>query len=102
MDPNKIDLITQKADGTVVLIIVGGDSCDGSKQHLSILQSKVNTYLAFALEGELEKRLPEARGMKFELQLDCSSPLDSATIAFVEEINRALVGHGTIFRVNIE
>ena len=57
-----IDLISTDASGCVVLTVSDHLDWSDSAQHQSILQEKLNKYLAFVESGEILERYPDAKG----------------------------------------
>jgi len=72
--PSTVDLITHdpKRD-QFVLIIVHSGAWDGSADEEDSLLQKLNSYLHFALDGELTRRYPQAMGKNIRLQIDGTS-----------------------------
>ena len=97
-----IDLITfdSKAD-TVVLIMVETRPWDGSGERKAQVEAKVNTYVAYAREGQLVRQYPQVKGKPVRIQLDCSAELDETTAVFLGGLSAALASRGFEFRVNV-
>ncbi|MEQ4209771.1 DUF6572 domain-containing protein [Actinopolymorpha sp. B9G3] len=66
-DPGKVDLVAETADGVVELVIVADAPWTGSDAQLSSLQDKVQTYVSFALDGQMERSFPEAAGRPWRI-----------------------------------
>lgn len=58
-DRDKVDIVTECADGAVTLIITDHLHW-GDPEHLFALQEKLNTYLAFIETGQIADHAPEA------------------------------------------
>ena len=58
--PNKIDTIATK-DEKVILSIIQADAIDDD--NLIQLQEKINNYLAYILDGQLDNDFPKYRGL---------------------------------------
>ena len=71
-EPNSIDIVVpENRDGDAELVLVDQlpwkfDEDD----HLSLLQEKINTYLAFVETGQLIEEFPTARDRKIVLKID--------------------------------
>ncbi len=55
-----IDVVSKDPKGTIVLSISDHLDWDNTKQHLLILQEKINTYLNFVDSGEICEKYPDA------------------------------------------
>jgi hypothetical protein len=70
-DASKIDLVSLTADGgTVELHIVADAPWTGSDDELMSLQQKINTYVGFALDGQLHASYPETKGLGWRIVID--------------------------------
>ncbi len=69
-----IDLIAADAAHQMVrLIIIGPDEWDGFDGELEKLQEKINTYLSYAVDGELHTSFPHLAQHRVCIQIDNSS-----------------------------
>ena len=69
--------------GEAVLIMVEPRAWDGSEERLFQLQEKINSYLSFALDGEMTDAFPHLAGKPVRLQLDCAVAPDAMTEHFI-------------------
>ena len=70
-DTNVIDVIMQDPrTGTIVLIMVETRRWEGSKTQLFELAEKIQTYVSFAVDGQLVEMHPEAKGKKVRFAVD--------------------------------
>ncbi len=67
----------------VTLLMVEARPWDGSELRLFQLQEKINTYLSFALDGEMAEAYPALMGKVLKLRLDCATTPDSMTWHFI-------------------
>ena len=74
---------------------------DGSADRVLQLQEKINNYLSFALDGQLERQHPGSVGKPIRLQLDCVGPPDPETEHFVELVREKLRTQAIRFVVNV-
>ncbi len=100
-NPNVIDLITLRQDGTLVLIMTEERPWDGSMTRLAELQAKVNAYLSFIMDGHWESTFPGIKPERYELQLDCSHEPDLCTLNFISHVNDVLKKFSTQLIVSI-
>jgi hypothetical protein len=98
----KIDLITRAKNGTFVLVLVQRKKWTASDAQLRGLQKRFNEYAAFALDGELTKRYPEAEGKRVKIRLDIEHAPDRTTKVFLRRITAALAEHGIPLEVSLD
>lgn len=97
-----IDLIAHDpATNFVVLGMTEPRPWDGSDRRVFELQEKVNAYLSFALDGEMEQNFPQCAGKTLRLQLDCVEPPDGKTAHFIALIREQIGFQGIEFSVNV-
>ena len=65
-----VDLVTEGPGDEISLIFVHSGKCDSSRDEEDGLLQKLNSYLNFILDGEFERRYPQAKGRKLRLQID--------------------------------
>ncbi|MEX3958405.1 DUF6572 domain-containing protein [Trinickia sp. EG282A] len=68
--------------------------CEGERQHLLLLQAKLNAYLRFIESGELAKRFPEASGRRIVINVVGKFPLNETAQAFFEKVGAAIDAAG--------
>lgn len=90
LDPGKADLVAETADGVVELVIVADAPCTGSDGQLSSLQDKVQTYVSFAVDGQMGRSIPEAVGVTGQVKFD--SHVVRVLTAAVELVNELTPG----------
>ena len=98
----KIDLITKTKNGVFVLVLIQRRKWTGSDAQLGALQQRLNEYAAFALDGELAKRYPEAKGKRVKIRLDIEHAPDRMTKAFLRRVKAALLAHRIPFEVSLD
>jgi hypothetical protein len=75
---------------------------DGSDARLFQLQEKVNTYLAFALDGEMHEAYPDFVNKPLRLELRCVAPPDTATLHLLELVRVQIAFQGIQLEVRVE
>lgn len=90
--PDRLDIVARKPDGTVVLAMVEHRPWDGSEERLLELQTKIKNYVGFAREG-LVREHPETEGAPVRIQLICVEDPDEVTSRFLEEMRELLAKH---------
>jgi hypothetical protein len=101
-NPSLIDLVTYDPEsGEFALIMTETRPWDGSADRVLELQQKINNYLSFALDGQLERQHPGSVGKAIRLQLDCVSPPDPKTGHFIDLVREKLRGERIRFVVNV-
>ncbi len=97
-----IDLIAQDpASSEVVLGMTEPRPWDGSDRRIYELQEKVNTYLSFALDGEMAENFPQFAEKTVRLQLDCVEAPDPKTEHFIGLIRQQIGFQGIEFSVRV-
>ncbi len=98
-DAETVDLIAEDADHRqVALIMVEARPWEGSEEQVDQLMTKLNRYVAFALDGELLEKVPEAAGKSLRVQLDCASPPPDE---LMDTVRSGLEQHNIGFTVNL-
>jgi len=89
--------------GEVGLIIVdhlGWTNDDQSnKEHMYLLQEKINKYLAFIESGEIYQSYPKARGREPVIIVFARDPMNREAKAFFEEVKAFLLKAGHKLRL---
>ena len=101
-NPRGLDALAFDGEtGEAVLIMVEPRPWDGTEQRLFQLQEKVNSYLSFALDGEMTEAFPHLAGKPVRLQLDCAVPPDSMTEHFITAVREHIALQDMKFAVRI-
>ena len=96
-----IDLAERRPDGTMRLVMQEHRQWDGSDQRLAELQDKVNAYLCFALDGQMEREYPGASAQGLVLELECLDAPDELVRALLRPLREALRPLGVTFDVRL-
>jgi len=72
---------------------------DGSDPRLFQLQEKINAYLSFALDGEMNEAYPAFVGKEVSLRLDCIALPDERTLDFIRIVREQIGYQGIKFEV---
>ena len=98
--PDIIDVIAlDEKTGEVALVMHEPREWDGSDGRLFQLQEKINAYLSFALDGEMNEAYPAFVGKPVRLQLDCATPPDARTLDFIGLVRRQISFQGIKFEI---
>ena len=101
-NPRSLDALAHDAEtGEAVLIMVEPRPWDGSEQRIFQLQEKVNSYLSFALDGEMTDAFPHLAGKPVRLQLDCALPPDLMTEHFITAVREHIALQDMKFAVRV-
>ena len=101
-NPNVIDFLALDSEtDEIVLGITEARPWDGTDQRVYELQEKINTYLGFALGGEMLNNLPQLEGKKLRLQLDCVEEPDAKTQQCITIVNGEVGKYGMKFEVRV-
>ncbi|RSD27812.1 DUF6572 domain-containing protein [Mesobacillus subterraneus] len=69
-DSNSIDAIgVHREQNCVTLALIDSEGWENEKQHLIMLQEKLNSYLNFILSGEIYSSYPDAKGKNVEINI---------------------------------
>ena len=93
-----IDVVSKDKDGTIVLSISDHLDWENTKQHLLILQEKINTYLNFVDSGEIYEKYPEAKGRPIEIEVRFHYGPSMEARAFLAKVKPIVEESGYIFR----
>src|SRR6185369_14886002 len=98
--PDIIDEVAHQAkDDSVVLTIREDTAWDGSDERIAALRSKINTYIAFVVQGQLAKNYPDLVGKPIVISLRCIQHRpDERTIRFLDEANAKVTRYGIQIR----
>ena len=81
----EIDLISHSPEtGVVRLVMIEDRPWDGNGERLFELQEKLNNYLAFACDGEFEKKYPEYKDSPLIIELMAVQQPDEGAAHFLE------------------
>jgi hypothetical protein len=85
--------------GKLVMAMYERRPWDGGEAQLVQLQEKLNAYLSFALDGEMEESFPELAGKPLEIQLRTEHEPGPDVWAFVGRIREQLSFQDIAFEV---
>jgi hypothetical protein len=94
--PNVVDLVTRNDD---VFTLVVAEAQPLVAEDAIALQEKLNTYLTFALDGELTKRYAESSGRALEIRVELYAQPDRFILEFLSRYAGAMVEHGIALSV---
>lgn len=95
--PDVIDgLGTDKLSGAPVLTI--SDHLQWNKQHLSMLEAKLASYLRFIESGQLAQHLPTAPVQQAVIRLVCKYRPTTEAVAFLSAADNAVSARGVGFQ----
>jgi len=98
--PHIIDVIgLDDKTGEVALVMHEPRAWDGSDERLFQLQEKINAYLSFAIDGEMNETYPAFAGKPLRLQLDCATMPDTRTMEFIGVVREQISYQGIKFAV---
>jgi hypothetical protein len=97
-----IDLMTLSPSGDVLnLVMTELGPWDGSSDRLLRIQTRLNDYLSFALDGDLGRRFPELAGKKVHVRIDCDCVADAVSSAFLDRLRDVAERHGISLSVEV-
>ena len=100
---NVIDVIAyDEKTSEVTLIMRDLREWDGSEKRLFQLQEKINAYLSFALDGEMNEAYPAFVGKAIRLQLDTATQPDVRSLDFIGIVREQIAYQGIKFEITIQ
>lgn len=94
-DATTVDVVGESAEGVVELIIVADVAWTGSDAQLVSLQQKIQSYVSFAVDGQLEQSFPEAAGRPWCIVLSAQAgPPDDRTDRVLQTLAERLPAYG--------
>lgn len=105
LDSNTVDFIGTLAEqGLVVLSISDHLDWDegGTKEHLLLLQEKINTYLRFIESGEIYGSFPTAQGKDFAVRIYFKYMPPPEAQTFIQSATHILRGGGVALEIVVD
>lgn len=99
-DPTAVDLVVANRDGTVVLSMFEERPWDGSDERVRQLEEKVNAYLAFVLDGHMQRDHPDIEPKQITIRLDYLNRMDGRTRSLLPSIEATLKEYGIDFAIH--
>ena len=97
-DPKTIDIISIAPTGEVHLTVSDHLEWERNPEHLSILQDKLNIYLAFIESGEIVEKYPEAKDRPVVIEVVFFHEPDASAVEFLRKAGETIVGAGFKFK----
>jgi len=86
-------------EGKLVMAMYENRPWEGGEHQLFQLQEKLNAYLSFALDGEMEEAFPQLAGLPLAIQLRTTSEPDPAAWDLIRRIREQLAFQSITFEV---
>ena len=93
-----IDIVSKDQSGNFVLTICDHLDWRDTKEHLVLLQDKINTYLAFLDSGEIYEKYPDARGHQIQIEAMFVQEPNSEALLFLSRAKSIIEEAGASFR----
>jgi hypothetical protein len=94
-NPGVLDALGRDPEsGEVVLVMLEPRRWDGGDTQLLQLQEKLNAYLSFALDGELQEQLPQLAGVPVRIQLACAEPPPEPVVSLLAKVREQIAFQG--------
>lgn len=94
-NPAVLDALGQDpATGEVVLVMFEPRPWDGGDTQLFQLQEKLNSYLSFALDGEMAEQLPQLAGRAVRISLACAEPPPEPVVSLLAKVREQIAFQG--------
>ncbi|MEI6870918.1 MAG: DUF6572 domain-containing protein [Verrucomicrobiota bacterium] len=89
------------AAGEVLLVMVEKRKWMDPELQLFQLQEKLNAYLSFALDGEMEDVYPDFVGKPLRVRLECVTPPGEQELAFLQHVHDQMALQAIAFEVEV-
>jgi uncharacterized protein DUF6572 len=99
-DPDSVDLVVARRDGTVVLSMFEERPWDGSDERLRELEDKVSAYVSFVIDGHMQRQHPDIEAKQIQIRLNYVSRMDERTRALLPSIEMTLAEYGIDFAIS--
>lgn len=96
--PDKVDMVTVE-DGVCYFYVVQGHELDGERT--LALQTKLNNYLAYILDGQLEQDYPERTQLQKVIRVELLHKPEGVAAEFLEKVAPHIKKEGIGFEVNL-
>ena len=101
LDTGKVDLVAESADGQIELVIVQPGPWTGSDEQLQSFQDKIQTYVSYAVDGQLATQLPSATDRPWVITIrSLAGAPDPRTSGVVDALKMRLVPYGGSIRID--
>jgi hypothetical protein len=102
-EPRKIDFnVIDPRSGEVRLIVTDHlEWAEQEREHLLLLQNKLNSYLAFIESGEIYTKVPKAFGRKTVIEVMGKFPLSEEARKFYRLAGKAIADAGFSLRFEL-
>lgn len=96
-DHNTVDFVALDMDQSLVsLVIVEGRDWGERGSLLPDLQKKLNTYIGYVVEGQLESDYPQVAGMPVQIELRSLTAPGERELGFLEIVRREYLDPASI------
>jgi hypothetical protein len=96
-EKDTIDIISRAKDGSYVTLTATDHLTWGDRDHLMMLQDKLNSYLAFIESGEIFESYPDAQKKDIKISVVCKFPPDEEGVKFLSLCKEAIENAGFSF-----
>lgn len=102
-NPNRIDFIFRDKDvDAYILAMIEHREWSESDDQLRQLKAKVETYMAFILDGHMAQQVPASRGKPVRILLDMAHEPGPTTSQFLSDLKAALHEHDIEFSAELQ
>src|SRR5262249_15805465 len=96
--PKVIDIVSKDDESGFVLTICDHLDWNNTREHLTILQDKINTYLAFLESGEINEKYPDAKGHSIQIEVMFNYRPSPEAHSFLVKVRSIIEDAGFTFR----
>jgi hypothetical protein len=101
---DKLDIVGERTDGGVDLVIVVSGPLDGSSSTLMLLERKIRNYIAALSTSELRQKHPPLKGSSNSIYVVSEHPVDALALDVIERLRPVALraGANLEFRCSME
>jgi len=88
-------------DSTGQTVLTISDHLEWDKDHLFLLQEKLNTYLSFVESGEIFQAYPNSKGREVLIKVICKYPPDQSVESYLKQIEKIVESAGIKFMCRV-
>ena len=99
---NSVDLITYDAKADEYILIISKTGMwENTDREKTFLRSKIDNYLQFSQNGQLEKIYPQAAGKSIKIQIDCDTLPPSSIGEFIDRLKENVMTYGLQLEIKL-
>jgi hypothetical protein len=94
---DKIDIISTTPQGEVVLHVADHLEWENEKEHILLLQDKINAYLQYIESGQVLDDYPNAKNNKVAIEVVFKHAPPGSILTYLEQFKKVVENLGVLF-----